>query len=133
MSVLEVNVKAKPKAVWPKLINEYLHLMAQVGSRAICNPPPVGTDDDRLVLFIHPGDLKKAVERLEAEGWVRDPNYNLDEEFTSLKQEGNELNLILTENQEFFYKFKAAVAICKKFNVMDKETRIWVHNKVMKV
>jgi hypothetical protein len=131
MTVLELNIKAKPKSQFPDLLYDYIHVMVQVGSRAICNPIPVGTDDDRLVLFMTPGALKMAVEKLEAQGWVHDPHYNLDEEFTSLKQAGNELNLILTENKDFYYKFKAAVAICKKFNVLDKDTRIWVHNKVM--
>jgi hypothetical protein len=44
--------------------------------------------------------------------------------FTSLKLD--ELNLIVTDQEEFYDKFMLATHVCKSLNVLDKQHRITV-------
>lgn len=130
--MLVINEKAKPKCCIPDhILNKYIHVKSLVGSKAICSPPPDDTDEDWLVYFVGEEKRQEAIELLKDEGWKYDDNYPIDKEFVSLKQEGNECNLIMTSNENFYADFTVAVEICKKFNVMDKDLRIWVHNKIM--
>lgn len=134
-NVLEINVVAKPKALFPSdVLKPYVtHNKCMVGSRFICSPPPQDTDEDWLC-YVQNEKKEACLAALEAAGWKQDGGeaYKLGE-FVSLRQEGNEVNLIITDDADFFVKFKAAAKICKMFNVMDKQKRIEVHNMVLGV
>jgi predicted nuclease of predicted toxin-antitoxin system len=98
-----------------------------VGSRETCNPPPTDTDLDILVLTDTPDWLK--VNLINC-GFVSDLGYEkLDKRFESFRRE--EVNLIVTEDKDFFHRFCLAASLCKSLNVMDKQTRINIHNTII--
>jgi hypothetical protein len=131
--MLELNLRAKPKALFPShIIDNYLHIKCMVGSKAICTPVPENADEDWLVYFVHESGKLAAINTLLEKGWEKNENYGLDEQFVSLKQVGNEVNLIMTHDGKFYDRFITAMNICKKLNVTDKKTRIWVHDQLMK-
>jgi len=102
--------------------------MVMVGSRVTCNPPPMDTDEDHLVLV---DDALKAVDTLKDFGF----------EFDSKKYSGmgplgfvslrfGELNYIVTEDKDFFTTFLSATALAKRFNLLKKEDRIALFDAV---
>lgn len=131
MSILEINVQAKPKDFFPtSVLTHYINMgPALVGSQYICSPCPEDSDQDWVMAV---ESIESCVAALEAEGWVKDggENYKLGEEFVSMRQEGNKVNLILTKYEEFYHKFRTAARICKLMNVHDKAMRIKIHDLV---
>ena len=102
--------------------------MVMVGSRVTCNPPPMDTDEDHLVLV---DDALKAVATLT------DFGFEFDREkysgmgplgFVSLRF--GELNYIVTEDKDFFTTFLSATALAKRFNLLKKEDRIALFDAV---
>ena len=101
----------------------------RVGSRETCSPPPVGTDEDWLIL------LKTAPfhsARGGAEGWFAANGWvvggSQDEgassRFVSLTS--GDLNVLLTVDDEFFTGTMTGMSICKRLNLLDKADRIAV-------
>ena len=99
----------------------------RVGSRETCDPAPVGSDEDWLVL------LSCGIERVDAEncldlnGWVRGGSLPRDGEpgeFSSFKKD--DLNIILTHDPEFYHRFIVGTSICKRLNLMDRDDRVAV-------
>jgi hypothetical protein len=120
-SILEINLEAKQK---PKFT--YIQ-KASVGSRYICSPPPTDTDEDTLFWVKKIEECQKA---LEAEGWKKDggETYKFQGEFISMRKDDQ--NYILSDNAVFFDAFVVATRICKKLNILDKPTRIWIHEQI---
>lgn len=90
-----------------------------------CNPPPTDTDDDQLVLV---SDLQEYITDKEADGFVCCTSYP-GEDFTSLRR--GEVNLIVTQKQEFFDKFVFATKIAKKLNLQKKEDRVALFQAIL--
>lgn len=100
-----------------------------VGSRVTCNPAPVDTDEDWLVLTR--GDAVLAL--LDA-GFGQDgsPQFytgNDNGGFRSWRR--GDLNLITTESSEFYDKFCTASDLAKRFNLLDKSDRIALFQAVL--
>jgi hypothetical protein len=107
-----------------------------VGSRVTCNPPPNENDEDFLLLPVD-GHLFALLAMLDEGGWVRGgsniPNEAnttpIDGRFHSYRYDA--VNLIIAETPEFFRRFMAATAVCKRLNLLDKADRITVFQAVL--
>lgn len=105
---------------------------AHVGSTYICDPPPVDTDIDNLILLSKKmqAQYKKINELLIKSGWEIDGNYwDLGSNFWSFKKDN--LNIIITYEEDFFDTFVRAAKVCKALNITDKELRIMVHDIII--
>lgn len=93
-----------------------------VGSRYTCNPPPLDTDEDYLVLVS--GD--PYAELMQA-GFDQDgsPEFYTGNDAGGFRswRKGN-LNVITTESHEFYGKFMKATHLAKRFNLLEKRDRI---------
>lgn len=108
-----------------------------VGSSVTCNPPPMDTDEDWLVylpageyamfedLMIHVQGCEFGGSRIHAGGClIGDPN-----SFQSYTL--GHINVIATASQEFFDKFMEATAEAKRLNLLDKDDRIALFQKIL--
>lgn len=111
-------------------------IIVPVGSRITCNPPPMDTDEDFLVLV---EDKRDAVEYLKWLGfeYSADPERVAEYErlnetsqwsFTSLVF--GDVNYIVTDSPFFFERFLTATHICKTLNLLNKADRILVFEGV---
>lgn len=96
-----------------------------VGSRVTCVPAPTDTDEDFLCLTDH---LEKFVENCIKVGFKEEGSY-AGPAFISLKY--NNVNIIATNDEEFFDKFMLATHVCKSLNVLDKQHRITVFQAIL--
>lgn len=101
------------------------------GSRVICDPPPTDTDED-WVCFQPQYDA--AIAALEEDGFKSEgsPKFytgNNRGSFRSLRK-GN-VNLILTDQREFFDLFVSATELAKRFNLREKADRIALFQVVL--
>ena len=105
--------------------------MEPVGSRVSCNPPPMDTDEDLLILT---DKMYKLVEDCKAQGFAGGEVYFKEDgsaasDFISIRK-GN-INLIVTEDKQWYDKFLLATHICKTLNVMDKKNRVMVFQAIL--
>jgi hypothetical protein len=109
--------------------------VTSVGSRITCNPPPLDTDRDWLVLVdaASENDLWKAPSE---DGWEMggslpddENNTPADLRFTSFTK-GIE-NLIVTSSELFHRRFIAATDVARLLNIMDKAHRIALFQAVL--
>lgn len=111
-------------------LGDFLIYAKAVGSRVTCNPPPVDTDKDWLAL-VTDGAYPEA---LIAAGFVQDgmPGFytgNDNGGFRSWRL--GEINLITTEDEEFFNRFVTATELAKRFNLLNKKDRIALFQAVL--
>lgn len=111
----------------PDYIEQLCEKWALVGSRVTCNPPPTDTDQDILVLF-QPKQMDEAIDELDANKWVREGEYGSAAEFISYRR--GEINLVLTDEEEWFDLFLKATELCTEANFLKKEDRIKCFDKV---
>ena len=101
-----------------------------VGSRATCNPPPFDTDSDFLVASLNGLDLDGL---LVNEGYYFEhgDRYKLEDakDFKSYRKD--DINLIVSNNEDFIQKFRAATSVCKRLNLMNKSDRIALFQAVL--
>jgi hypothetical protein len=106
-----------------------------VGSRETCNPPPVDTDQDVLVLMYEGtgglfGELFSVGFDIDG-SQVRDPADHLGDEGTFQSFSKGDLNLIVTQDPEFHRRFLAATSVAKKLNLLEKADRIDLFQAVL--
>ena len=90
------------------------------GSRYICNPPPMDTDNDTIYLVNGYYDWETSLIR---SGWERSGDYNLEAYgFVSLRK--GEENFIITEDPDWYKNFVLATEGAKALNLTNKEDRI---------
>ena len=111
----------KPKNPFLDHVKDYEY----VGSRVTCNPPPMDTDED---ILIYSEDAKTLIGNCIEQGFVGTGSY-VGSEFTSLLQ--GTINLIITDNKEFYDKFMLATHVCKSLNLLDKQERITVFQAIL--
>lgn len=97
---------------------------ARTGSREICDPPPLDTDEDFVCLV---GSIRAAVYNLRSLGFVSppleyDPEFSEQIPFETLRR--GEENLILYESVEGFNAWVAATKVAKSLNLTKKSDRI---------
>ena len=107
-----------------------------VGSRITCNPPPMNTDQDWLVLV----DLEKfdkIATDLLADGWeVGGSMIPTDDNYLPVQQRFNSFtrgvdNLIVTGSKDFHRRFLAASSVAKRLNLLEKADRIALFQAVL--
>ena len=106
---------SKIKKVWP------------TGSRYICSPPVLTTDDDYVVL-VEAGWEPELTEK----GFTYTPTelqYVSMGSFVSLRK--GDINYIVTQSQVFFDRFRAATELAKSLNLSDKNERVALFRSVL--
>ncbi len=96
------------------------------GSRYICNPPVVGTDNDTVILvngYYEWGDL------LIKEGWNRSFGVYIGSTFESWVK--GEENYIITEDDAFYIAYVHATEGAKALNLLDKQDRIKLFSAIV--
>lgn len=111
------------------VLGSKLRFAAPVGSRVTCNPPPVDTDEDWLVLTF--GDV---AEKMREAGFSQDgsPQFytgNDNGGFRSWRH--GDINVVTTESQEFYERFITATDLAKRFNLLAKADRIALFQAVL--
>lgn len=110
----------------------------RVGSRVTCDPAPTDTDEDFLVLAVEPWKLIDSLKMIH--GFKRGGSELVDDEtdkdhhaskygFASLKL--GHVNLIITEDSEFYRRFLAASSVAKRLNLLEKADRIALFQAVL--
>jgi len=110
------------------LLTKYNGVWFPTGSRYTCDPAPQDTDQDVLVLVLTAGILKTLFTELETIGfsWDHGEGYNQDGESTFSSYRRGDLNLIITEDEDFAASHNAATHVCKTLNLLEKTQRIMV-------
>ena len=100
-----------------------------VGSRVTCNPPPIDTDCDWLVL----DDQYQGVREMllyESDFMESDEDeYAQMEDFCSLRK--GEHNVIICYDKGFYNSFLKATDRAKELNLLDKKDRVKLFNNIM--
>jgi hypothetical protein len=97
----------------------------RTGSREICNPAPIDTDADYVVLDLHDnGNFEK-----NGFAMTTDTEYEGGSDFETYRR--GEVNLIVVHSWPQFKAWKAATAAAKQMNIMDKQKRIALFQGVL--
>lgn len=103
----------------------------QTGSSVICNPPVEDTDIDFIICATSEAKLDQF---LTVNGFklsnASEEEYDLEEEGFSSYRKGN-INLIVTENYEWYKKWVLATKVAKKLNLLKKEDRIILFKAIL--
>lgn len=104
------------------------------GSKYICNPPVMDTDEDYIVLV---DDMEAVTAILTKEcGYTLDfnsANYP-DKYFLSFKKTDDWdkiYNIILTDKKEYFIPFVEATELTKRLNITKKDSRVAIFNTII--
>ena len=98
-----------------------IEVLHPTGSRFICDPPVMDTDEDYVVLT---KDFDRLSRYLIANDWDYD-GANYREEgapFGSFRKD--HYNLIVTDDEEFYDKYVVATQLAKKLNLLSKVDRV---------
>lgn len=103
------------------LLGRYGHRFQMTGSRYICDPPPMDTDEDYVVQ----GHVD-LTEALVSAGFVCGSDhvdeYDNDSYFESWRK--GDFNIIMVYTSGFYDKFVKATEEAKRLNLTDKKGRI---------
>lgn len=109
------------------------------GSRVICSPAPLTTDED-FVLFT--SNLKTLRLQLEALGYTYSnkdvEKYKLDKtdpfymynQFDAYRHPDNDHNLIVLSREQDYLRWKVATLVAKELNLTDKKDRIMLFRAI---
>ena len=100
----------------------------KTGSRYICNPPVMGTDDDTVFLV---NGFYDWAQLLRDDGFSDEQSeiqYNTMGEFISFRK-GDE-NYIVTENPSFYMSYVIATEAAKALNLLKKEERVTLFQSI---
>jgi hypothetical protein len=116
-----------------ELFEDTLIDLFPTGSRIICNPPVLNTDEDWMIL-IQPKSFHLALKLLSKhqfyEGGFMFP-INNSPKAVSFKSNSNDLNLLVTDNVEYFDSFRNATKLATKLNLTNKKDRITLFQLAM--
>ena len=100
------------------------------GSRYICNPPVMDTDNDTVILV---NGYYNWEEMLPNEGWEDcGIDYdNMDGDFRAYRK--GEENYIVTEDEDFFFSYVKATEGAKALHLLNKEDRIKLFSAIRAV
>lgn len=107
--------------------NDWEHLVlmhSPTGSRFICDPAPTDTDEDYICFQPRYEDK---IDDFHAAGFSSEghPEFYTENNrgnFRSLRR--GDLNLIVTDDHDFYELFRSATALAKRLNLRDKSDRI---------
>lgn len=120
----------KEGAYWKELARH------PTGSRFICDPPVLDTDDDWVILVEDLEYAKYKAARLDwhsdGSGYYRE---GIDHEelgpFVSMRHSEGNSNYIFTDDAEFYDRYVAATLLAKKHNLLNKADRIQLFHAVL--
>lgn len=98
------------------------------GSRVICNPPVMDTDEDHVLLVTNLGLAKEQLVRqgytmTTDEGYQKAPKLmNFMSDFRTFRK--GEENLIVVNHSDAYLKWKLATQLATRFNLQNKQDRI---------
>lgn len=107
-----------------------------VGSRVTCNPPPLNTDQD-VLLLIWPSNLQNFERKLLEDGFVQEDsnptemNASIDKESVFHSYRKGDMNYIVTTDEAFYQRFSTATELARKYNLMEKPDRIQLFQAVL--
>ena len=106
------------------------------GSRFICDPPVMDTDDDWIILVEDLEYAKYKASRLDwiysGAGYYREGNEEPElGPFVSMRHAEGNSNYIFTEDAEFYDRYVAATLLAKKYNLLNKPDRIQLFHAVL--
>lgn len=105
-------------------------VVSRTGSREICSPPPVDTDEDWLV-YVDPAFGRQALELLNAFEFVREePDPRWPSKGFGFYVNAN-VNLTITSTGDAWERHRAATHVAKRLNLLDKQDRIAVFQAVL--
>lgn len=103
------------------------HKMAfATGSRVICDPPPMDTDEDWVVLV---GDLDDFEEQLKDSGWLATMSDEYGEGIRTYRKDI--LNLVVTDAPQVYSRWRLATLVARRLNLLRKEDRIMVFQAIL--
>ena len=107
--------------------------VAAVGSRVTCDPAPVDTDQDFLVLVSQHFFRSGGASALEGAGFKLDnPSQHYLPECSAFNSwRRGHVNLIVTASYDFHRRFLAATQIAKRLNLMHKPDRVALFQAVL--
>ena len=100
-----------------------------VGSRITCSPPPADTDEDWLLLVRSDPSTRFAALGFGQDGSPEFYTGNDEGGFRSWRQ--GDLNVVTTQDPEFFERFLLATHLAKRFNLLVKADRIALFQAVL--
>ncbi len=106
-----------------------IHGLRRVGSRVTCNPAPVGTDEDWLLL-----SHRDPAERMLALGFVQDKGtkfYTGNDNGSFRSWRRGDVNIITTPDPTFYELFLTATELARRFNLLAKADRIALFQAVL--
>lgn len=113
-----------------KTLRELGYDCFHTGSREICDPFPLDTDDDYLVTVKDNTSLQFIHNLLTVGGWNKGGSeYNNNPGFWSWRRA--EVNVLTTANHEYSEKFKLATRVAKALNVLKKAERIQLFEAIV--
>lgn len=115
----------------PEFLEKVALSIVPVGSRVTCDPAPMNTDEDWLVLV---KDFDKAFDILYRNGFDLDNpsiHYRPENSVFNSWRGPDSTNLIVTDDRWFYNKFLAATHVAKKLNIMNKQDRIMLFQAVL--
>lgn len=111
------------------VLRELFVFMEPTGSRYICNPPVMNTDEDWICLA-RPRDWDLTWSRLLTLGFLYGGSHDIHwnkSNFSACRK--GELNLIVTSKFDYFIKFVAATEKAKELNLLKKYDRVRLFRK----
>lgn len=131
-SPIFIGVKKKLDAIAAGMVTD----IAEVGSRITRNPPSESSDFDFLVLVKSIDDFIEAVgeEGFDVEGGMAYSSSGEKPVFISfryLDEQKNEINLIVTEEVDFYKKFLLATHVAKRLNLMERHERVTLFQAIL--
>jgi hypothetical protein len=114
---------SNPADHWRELFED----VEPVGSRVTCDPAPTTTDADYLCKRswwsgVPHRKLEAAGFRSESEHYDNEDEKGLTR-FLSYRRTGDNVNLIITSDQDFFERFLVATRLCTRLNLLNKPDR----------
>lgn len=122
----------KPIELQPELATELYglgtYILSPCGSRITCDPPVMDTDEDWLV--VHYGRRTDELrDLLVRQGWEAEST-DYDSSYFASWRKGR-VNLLVTSDQVWADRHRAATMLCRRLNLMDKADRIALFRAVL--
>ena len=108
------------------MFSKHVIMAMKCGSRVTCDPPPMDSDDDILLLV---DNVKQFCEMVQGEGYSLPQPYIPGSCFQSLRK--GEINLIVTSCPIFFGKFRLATKVAKQLNLLKKQDRVALFQAIL--
>lgn len=118
-----INYIDIPKDLWLGI--------CQTGSSVICNPPVENTDIDFIICAMDMAKLHTFLESNNFKLSVSDEEeYDLESEGFSCYRKDN-INLIVTEDYDWYKKWVFSTVVAMKLNLLKKEDRITLFKAIL--